>query len=384
MATDPILLTTKRTALLGDLPLTSGPILREVTLGYETYGRLNPGRSNVVLVCHHFSGSSHAAGRYHVDDREPGWWDAIIGPGKVIDTERYFVLAVDALGCLRKDRPHGVTTSTMSSDPVTGRPYGPQLPPLAVSDSVRAQRRLLDHLGIGRLHAVMGPSFGGMQALEWAVRYPEAVERAMIAVSLAEFQARELGLYKIMQDAVALDPKFRGGHYDPQDPPLAGLRIAAELMTVLGCGREAMRQRPGRAWADPEADPGLSNEGRWAMEPWLEAAAQAKLDTCDANAWLAMLRTNMRWDLAAAHGSLEAAMARVRARVLLLPGGGDELVHGPSYHAPLAQAMEHAGVDVRTQVLPSEHGHVAGLSDIHLASEAIRAWLAPLEARLAG
>jgi len=375
MTSDTPLLTTKQVATLESLPLDCDRILLDVKVGYETYGQLNAARDNVVLICHFFSGTSHAAGKYHPDDAQPGWWDAVIGPGKAIDTDRWFVVAMDVLGCIRTDAPHGVTTSPASLHPATGRPYGPDLPPLTIADSVRAQRMVLDQLGVGRLAAVAGPSLGGMQALEWAVSRPNEVDRAIVVVSLAEFQAREMGLYRVMQDAIALDPAFQGGHYDPQHPPVQGLGLAAKLMAILGSGRDLLRTIPGRVWADSERDPRRDMGAAWAVETWLDAAAAAKTATCDANAWLAMLRTNMSWDLAAAYGSLEAAMARLKARVLLLPGSGDELVHGPSYHDPIVRALAQVGADYEVCPLPALNGHLAGLQDIALASDAIRTCL---------
>lgn len=369
------LLTTKEVATLESLPLDAGGELRQVKVGYETYGRMNAARDNVVLICHFFSGTSHAAGKYHPDDTQSGWWDAVIGPSKAIDTDRWFVVAMDVLGCIRTDAPHGVTTSPASLNPATGRPYGPELPPLTIADSVRAQRMVLDQLGVGRLAAVAGPSLGGMQALEWAIGRPDEVDRAIVAVSLAEFQAREMGLYRAMQDAIMLDPAFMGGYYDPQHPPVLGLGLAAKLMAILGSGREAMRAVPGRSWADSKRDPRRDAEAAWGVETWLDQAADAKVQTCDANAWLAMLRTNMRWDLAADHGSLEAAMARIQARVLLLPGSGDELVHGPSYHDPMAAALASAGVEHAVCPLPPYNGHLAAIQDIATAADAIRTCL---------
>ncbi|MFP5502998.1 MAG: alpha/beta fold hydrolase, partial [Candidatus Sericytochromatia bacterium] len=171
-------LVTKRVAHLPALALRCGETLSGVTIGYETYGRLNDARDNVVLVCHHFSGASNAAGRYREDD-PPGWWDAVIGPGKAIDTDRYFVVAIDALGCVRLDAPHGVTTHAASLDPRTGRPYGPGFPAIAIADMVAAQRLVLDQLGIERLAAVAGPSLGAMQALAWATERPEEVDRVI-------------------------------------------------------------------------------------------------------------------------------------------------------------------------------------------------------------
>ncbi|MBO9541621.1 homoserine O-acetyltransferase [bacterium] len=375
------LLTTKQVATIPELNLACGERLREVTVGFETYGRLNEARDNVILICHFFSGHSHAAGRYAPDDQELGWWDAVIGPGKAIDTDRYFVVAIDALGCVRTDAPHGVTTSAASIDPATGEPYGPTFPALAMADAVAAQRHVLTQLGVERLAAVAGPSLGAMQALEWAVSRPGEVDRVIASIGLAEFQPREIGLYRVMMDAIRLDPRFKDGRYDREDPPIEGLAASIKLMLLLSSGRETLQESFGRAFADAECDPRLDRTAEWQVETWLETEGRRRAALCDANAWIAMLRANMRWDLAHRHGSLAQAFARLKARVLLIPGEGDELAHLPSYHLPMVQALEEAGADYAVAPLPPKRGHLAGLADIGLVADAIRACLeTPLRA----
>lgn len=359
----------KRHARLDQLPLRSGVTLRDVTLGYETYGQLNEAGDNAVLICHHFSGHSHAAGRYEGPDAELGWWDALIGPGKAIDTDRYFVIAADALGCVRIDAPHGQTTGPASLDPATGRPYGPDFPALDVRDTVLAQRLLLDQMGVSRLAAVAGPSYGGMQALCWATAFPSLVERCIVAIGLAEFRAREMALYHAMEQAIRLDPRFEGGRYDPANPPLDGLAVAIQLMLFASSGPEDLHARFGRE----RAPVGSGHE--WAVETWLDTEARRRARVVDANAWIAMLRTNLRWDLTLGQTSLEKALSRVSARFLLLPGAGDQLVHGPSYHDPLVASLEAAKARYTVHALSPNAGHLAGLSAITEAADAIRACL---------
>lgn len=371
MATAPAsstLLMRKRHARLERLPLRSGAMLTDVTLGYETAGQLNAAGDNAVLVCHHFSGNSHAAGIYSESDAQPGWWDALIGPGKAIDTDRYFVVAADALGCVRLDAPHGLTTGPASLDPQTGKPYGPDFPALDVRDSVLAQRMLLDQLGVNRLAAVAGPSFGGIQALAWASSYPSMVERCIVAIGLAEFRAREIGLYHAMEQAIRLDPKFNGGRYDPEDPPLDGLALAIELMIVTASGADDLHAQFGRM-------PAPKSSGEWAIEAWLAKEPRQRARTCDANAWITMLRTNMRWDLSLGHRSMEDALSRLEAHVLLIPGQGDQLLPASSYHDPLVDALNKAGTPFDVHPLSAAGGHLAGLSAIGEAADAIRACL---------
>ena len=359
------LLTTKRVHHLSELTLASGRTLRDVRLGFETYGRLNAARDNAVLICHYFSGCSHAAGRYASTDPVPGWWDAVIGPGKAIDTDRYFVVAIDALGCVRQDAPHGVTTGPASPDPATGAPYGPDFPDLVVADMVESQRRVLDALGVDRLAAVAGPSLGAMQALEWAATRPQDVDRVIAAIAPAELKAKEMGLYRVMEDAIRLDPRFRNGRYAPEEPPLDGLAIALKLMMLLAGGREALDRLAGRR---PSSDPGAE----WAIEAHLERETRERARTIDANAWIAMLRTNLRWDLGRGRESAAEAIARLNARVLLLPGAGDELLPPASYHDPLEASLRLAGADGSVQGLSATHGHLAGLAEIGAAADAIR------------
>lgn len=361
------LLTTKRVHRLPELTLESGEVLRDVAIGYETYGTLNAQRDNAVLVCHFFSGTSHAAGRYQSDDALPGWWDAVIGPGKAIDTDRYFVVAIDALGCVRTDAPHGVTTAPFSLNPATGRPYGPDFPAVSAWDWVASQRLVLDALGVDRLAAVAGPSLGAIQAFAWAVARPQDVDRVIAAIGPAEFQAREIALYHAMEDAIRLDPKFQGGRYAPDAPPTDGLALAVKLMMLTSGGRDELNSRLGRRRADAGAE--------WAAEAWLVREAPMRTTIVDANAWIAMLRTNMRWHLGRDEESLDAALARVKARVLLLPSLGDELLPMSHYHAPVESALRRAGVEVASHPLPAMHGHRAALADIAHAADAIRTCL---------
>lgn len=371
----PYLRAEKQVAHLYEFELACGRLLEKVTIGYETYGRLNEARDNAILICHFFSGSSHAAGRYHPEDAAPGWWDAIIGPAKAIDTDRYYVIAMDALGCVRVDAPHAVTTGPATIDPMLGRSYGPDFPPLVVADTVRAHRAVLRQLGITKLAAVAGPSYGAMQALEWATLFPEEVERVIAAIGLSGFQAREMGLYRVMLEAIRLDPKFRGGYYAPDSPPNDGLAVASGLMIMLSSGREQLQAAFGRRPAEVGSDPASEADSAWAIEEWLARETLARASFCDANAWISMLRTNMAWDLAAGHGSLEKAAATIQARVLLLPALGDELADMPHHHDPLHQALRAAGKDVTVTPLPAANGHLAGLLDIAQAAPAIRACL---------
>jgi homoserine O-acetyltransferase len=231
---------------------------------------------------------------------------------------------------------------------------------------VESQRRVLDALGVDRLAAVGGPSLGAMQALEWAATRPQDVDRVIAAIAPAELQAKEMGFYRVMEDAIRLDPRFEAGRYAPDAPPIEGLAIALKLMTLLAGGSAVFAAHPGRAEGP---------DGEWAMETYLARESRLRARTVDANAWIAMLRTNLRWDLGRGRETADAAIARLSARVLLLPGLGDELLPPDRYHDPLEASLRAAGADVAVHRLPATHGHLAGLSDIAHAAAAIRTCL---------
>jgi homoserine O-acetyltransferase len=349
-------LTTKQTARLPELQLVSGLTLFDVPVGFETYGELSSLCDNAVLICHYFSGCSHAAGRYHAEEPVPGWWDSVIGPGKAVDTNRWFVIAIDALGCIRTDAPHGVTAGPALLNPATGRVYGPDFPAIDIADMVNAQRQVLDQLGVGKLAAVLGPSLGAMQALEWSVQRPSEVARVVAAIGLTSLDAREHGLYHAMESAIRLDPLFKGGYYPPEAPPTRGLAIAVELMLMLASGRNVVGAPDNR-----NADE---------FEAWLEQQTQARANACDANAMIALLKTNRRWLLGGL--PLCEAVKLIEARVLLLPALDDALLPPQTYHEPFARALETHGADVTVHMLPAGFGHLGGLFHIGDAALAIQ------------
>ena len=203
----------KRVFTLERFTTLGGATLRDVRIGWECYGTLNADKSNAVLVTHYFSGTSHAAGRYAASDALPGYWDAIIGPGKAIDTDRYFVVASDTLTNLNANDPNVVTTGPASLDPATGKPYGLSFPVVRIGDFVNLQSALLDSLGIGRLKAVVGPSMGALQAYEWAVTYPERVERIVTVIGAAGGDPFLIGWLSLWAQPIRLDPNWNGGDY---------------------------------------------------------------------------------------------------------------------------------------------------------------------------
>ncbi|MFL5209831.1 MAG: homoserine O-acetyltransferase, partial [Microvirga sp.] len=232
------LIVEKKTFELPHYTTAGGATIKGVKVGWESYGELNADRSNAILVTHFFSGTSHAAGKYKPEDRAPGYWDPIIGPGKAIDTNRYFVISSDTLVNLSPKDPNVVTTGPATIDPATGKPYGLAFPVVSIRDFVNVQKALLDSLGIRKLKAVVGASMGALQAYEWAVAYPEMVDRIVPVIGAAGGDAYLGAWVEVWGAPIRLDPKWKGGAYDPQDPPKEGLAAALKVVTLHAQGPE--------------------------------------------------------------------------------------------------------------------------------------------------
>ena len=215
------------------LALECGRVLPGRTVSFEAYGTLAPARDNAILVCHSLTKGAHAAGRHAPGDPPAGWWDAAIGPGRLLDTDRYFVICADTLAA-------GRSTGQASPDPATGRPYGPRFPVVTVPDMVNAHRQLLARLGIERLHAVIGGCFGGQQAIEWAIRHPDQVGRAVVITTTPATSAHSIAIFTVMRRLIRADPAWRGGDYYGESFPAAGLGAAIAAAVPLWMSPEAM------------------------------------------------------------------------------------------------------------------------------------------------
>lgn len=226
------LIVEKKVFELPSFTTQSGRTLKQVRVGWESYGTLNADKSNAVLICHFFSGNSHAAGKYAATDPQAGYWDAIIGPGKAIDTDKYFVIASDTLVNLNTGDPKTTTTGPASIDPDTGKPYGLDFPVVTVRDFVEVQKALVESLGIKRLALVAGPSMGSLQTFEWAASHPEMVAKAMPVIGAAEADAMLIGWLDVWAAPILVDPNWNGGDYYGKAPPLAGLAKALTAVTL--------------------------------------------------------------------------------------------------------------------------------------------------------
>jgi len=370
------MLVKKETFRVREFRLHCGVTLPEVAVGYESYGTLSPARDNAVLICHYFSGTSHAAGRYSPEEELPGYWDAVIGPGKAFDTTHDFVLSVDSLCNLNVKDHRVVTTGPATVNPATGKPYGMTFPPVTIRDFVEVQRLLLDALGIQRLVAVAGPSMGGLQALEWAIAYPERVARMLSVTSVGS-----LGPWTLMMpghaatEAIRLDPRWNGGDYYGKAEPAEGLVLALKIVSTIARCPAWADATYGRRPADPAAPAKSTPTGCFLIEAELDALARTRAALMDANHYLYLARANAAYEPGSGLFPVEEALRRIRARCLLLSCRSD-LFLPPTETVRLAAALERAGVPVTLAELASDGGHLAGVLEIEKAANTLRAFLA--------
>lgn len=338
------------------LIVESGRCLGPVTLAYETYGTLDSQAQNAVLILHALTGDSHAAGYYDKSDAKPGWWDIMIGPGKPIDTDRYFVICSNVIGgCMG-------STGPTSIDPATGRPYGLTFPVITVGDMVRAQKRLVAHLGVQKLLCAIGGSMGGMQVLEWAVRYPDMVRAAVPLATTTKHSALAIAFNEVARQAIMADPKWNGGDYNAEDKPGHGLAVARMIGHITYLSDEAMRQKFDRRLQDRcEISFGF-DEADFQVESYLRYQGQKFVDRFDANSFLYVTKAADYFNLEATHGcgSAVAAFAKARCRFLVASFTSDWLY--PTYQSrAMVQAMKKNGLDVSFVEIDARWGHDAFL-----------------------
>jgi homoserine O-acetyltransferase len=337
------------------LVLESGALLGPITLAYETYGRLNATRSNAILLLHALSGDAHAAGRHSPSDPKPGWWDAMVGPGRPFDTDRYFVICSNVIGGCQG------STGPSSRNPRTGQPYGARFPVITIADMVRAQVRLIDALGIPTLHAVAGGSMGGFQALEWITAYPHRVRNAVLLATSARSSTQTVAWNSIGRQAIMHDPRWRNGDYYGHEPPTDGLAVARMIGHVTYLSEPSLEAKFGRSLQHAEA-PAFTLEPEFAVESYLGYQGASFNARFDANSYLYITKAMDYWDLPGRFGSLEAALARVSARVLLLSFSSDWL-YPTAESAAIARALHAVGRSVTHIDLPTSAGHDAFLVD---------------------
>ncbi len=338
------------------LRLSSGAVLPRYQLVYETYGTLNERKDNAILVCHALSGSHHVAGQYAGDPRAVGWWDNMVGPGKPVDTDRFFVIGVNNLGGC-----HG-STGPASVNPATGQPYGSGFPFLTVEDWVESQARLADHLGISTFAAVMGGSLGAMQALQWTIRFPERVRHALIIAAAPCLSAQNIGFNEVARQAITGDPHFYGGDFYAQGVvPERGLSLARMLGHITYLSDDAMMTKFGRELIG--GTPRFSLEVEFEIESYLRYQGKKFSERFDANTYLIMTKALDYFDPArATGGDLARALKPVRAQFLVLSFTTDWRF-SPARSREIVQALLDNRAVVSYAEIDSNQGHDAFLME---------------------
>ncbi len=362
-------LVTAQTAHFSEpLALKCGARLPAYDLVYETYGTLNAGKSNAVLICHALSGNHHVAGRYREDDKYPGWWDNMIGPGKPLDTDRFFVVGVNNLGGC-----HG-STGPASINPQAGRPWGSSFPVVTVEDWVQAQARLADHLGIDSFAAVVGGSLGGMQALQWTLTYPQRVRNALVIAAAPNLTAQNMAFNEVARQAIITDPEFHGGDfYQYGTVPRRGLRIARMLGHITYLSDDAMGAKFGRRLRAEEIK--YSFDVEFEMESYLRYQGDKFAESFDANTYLRMTRALDYFDPAAEHGGdLSRALARAQADFLVISFTSDWRF-SPARSREIVKALLDNERSVSYAELTAAHGHDAFLMRDQHYHDIVRAYL---------
>jgi homoserine O-acetyltransferase len=332
------------------LILDCGRLFMWHDLMVETYGKLNADRSNAVLICHALSGDHHAAGVHSTDDRKPGWWDNCIGPGKPIDTDRFFVVSLNNLGGCRG------STGPNSIAPETGRQWGPDFPLLTVRDWVRSQALLADKLGITQWAAIVGGSLGGMQVMQWAVDLPRRVRHAIVIASAPQISAQNIAFNEIARQAILSDPDFHGGrYYDHNAVPARGLRLARMLGHITYLSDAAMRAKFGNDLKAPQ--PSFNFDVEFEVESYLRYQGESFVDRFDANTYLIMTKALDYFDPARDYDdSLVEAFRQAQARFLVVAFSSDWRF-SPARSREIVKALVDAGRDVSYALIESSLGH---------------------------
>ena len=341
------------------LKLESGVVLAPVDVAYETYGTLNEAKSNAILVLHAFSGDAHAAG---LDaEGQKGWWDDQIGPGKGFDTDKYFVICSNVLGGCKG------STGPSSINPSTGERYAMTFPVITIGDMVLLQKMLIDSLGITRLLSVAGGSMGGMQVLEWAVRFPEAVASAIPIASTARHSAQQIAFNEVARQAIMADPDWSDGNYYDKKPPGRGLAVARMVGHITYMSDESMRQKFGRRQRE--------ENGIFEVASYLRYRGRQFVDRFDANSYLFITKAMDMFDLGHGAQSLVPVLAKSRTRYLIISFTSDWLY--PSYQSlEIVSALRRRNQDVAYIELTSKYGHDAFLVEVDEQTELIRGFLA--------
>jgi homoserine O-acetyltransferase len=327
----------------------NGREIKSLTLRYETYGRLNAAKDNAILICHALSGDHHCAGIHSIRDAKPGWWNNLIGPGKPVDTDKWFVVCSNCLGgCVG-------STGPSSLNPETGKPYNMDFPLLTVRDMVRAQRRLLDHLGVTRLYAIIGGSMGGMQALQWMIDYPGYIDRVLALATTGRHSAQAIAFNEVGRCAIMQDPGWNNGAYEQGKGPNVGLSVARMMAHITYLSDQSMEEKFGRSRTD-SSDGANPFGAEFEVERYLHHQGQSFINRFDANTYLYFTKALDRFDLYAPTGRMEDTFANVTSRVLTV-GFTSDWLYPPEQNRDLVHALLRAGKNATYAQLDMKLGH---------------------------
>ena len=360
----------KKTFTLASYTTVGGKPIPNVRVGYETYGTLNAAGDNVVFVPHFFTGTSHAAGKYQASDAAPGYWDAIIGGGRAIDTDKYFVVSADALVNLNTKDPNVVTTGPSTIDAATGKPYGMSFPVVSYRDTVRVHKALLDSLGVKRLHAVVGASGGSIQAMEWGALYPDLVQRIVHVIGPGfDITPYVIEMIDVWMTPIRLDPKWNNGDYYGRDEPLDGVANALKIITITTRAHGWAEKTFGFKPADAAKDPAAAMPNAFAIEDALMKAGLARSKSADANSMLYTSKANQLYRLT------DDEVKGMKARILFVPARSDMIFPVELSERAAARYRAQGGV-AEVAVIEGDGGHLDGVLAVAKQGDAIKAFLA--------
>jgi homoserine O-acetyltransferase/O-succinyltransferase len=360
------LIVEKKTFELPSYTTAAGATIKYVKIGWEAAGTLNADKSNAILITHFFSGTSHAFGKYAAGDKTAGYWDSIIGPGKAIDTNKYYVLSSDTLVNLNVNAPNVVTTGPASANPDTGKPYAMSFPVVSIKDFVNVEKALVESLGIHKLKAVMGASMGALQAYEWAASHADMVERVIPVIGTPGVDAFGIEWLDIWAAPIRLDAKWNNGDYYGKEPPLEGLKQSLKIISLHANHWEWADKTFGLAPAEEGKDPAKAMGNRFKIEAALDAVAAARAATSDANHLLYLVKANQL---------ANADPAKIKAPMLLIYSPTD-LVFPAALVEDAARKIAAGGDKVDTVQLAGPNGHLNGVLAIGQAGARISTFLA--------
>ena len=348
-----------------ELALKSGVRLGPVTLAYETYGTLNAGKSNAILIFHALTGDAHASGR-HQGDKNPGWWDDMIGPGKAFNTDRYFIICSNAVGGCKG------STGPSSVNPATGKPYGLSFPVITIEDMVMAQKHLIDHLGIKQLLCACGGSMGGLMALKWAVLYPQALQSSILIATNYRHTAQQIALHEVARQAIMSDPDWQNGDYYGKSLPARGMAVARMIGHITYMSEQSMEEKFGRKLKGKEKL-GYDFSHDFEVESYLKYRGDSFVQRFDANSYLYLSKALDYFDLAQ-EADLQKVFKGVRSKFLIITFTSDWLY--PSYQSKqMVRAMKANEIDVSFIEINTNYGHDSFLVEIEGQSKLVKHFL---------